>query len=60
MTNNPEKVTGLEENGVKVIKRIPHEIAPNEYNLDYLKAKRDKLRHMITNLGSEKCKETEH
>jgi len=47
MTNNPAKRVGLEGYGLKVVERIPLVIEPCEDNLAYLKAKRDKLDHIL-------------
>ena len=47
MTNNPRKIKGLEDVGIKVTERVPIEIEPNKHNEDYLKVKADKLGHMI-------------
>jgi len=47
LTNNPHKVSQLEFYGIKVSKRIPIEIKPNQFNKKYLKAKRDKLGHLL-------------
>ena len=48
MTNNPRKVSGLDGFGLKIKNRIPIEIPPNENNRDYLRAKRDKLGHLLS------------
>jgi GTP cyclohydrolase II len=45
MTNNPDKVAGLEAAGVKVVERVSHWGAKNEHNQDYLEVKRTKLGH---------------
>jgi 3,4-dihydroxy 2-butanone 4-phosphate synthase/GTP cyclohydrolase II len=47
MTNNPAKRAGLEGYGLELIERVALEIRPNEKNLDYLRAKRDKLGHLL-------------
>jgi len=47
MTNNPKKVVGLSGYGLAIVERIPLEIDPNFFNEHYLKAKRDKLGHLI-------------
>tara|TARA_Y100000813_G_C24026612_1_gene287694 strand:- start:38 stop:628 length:591 start_codon:yes stop_codon:yes gene_type:complete len=47
MTNNPRKIKGLEDVGIKVTERVSIEIEPNKHNEDYLKVKADKLGHMI-------------
>lgn len=46
MTNNPRKIDSLEKLGLKVIQRIPLEVAPNVHNSRYLQTKRDKLGHL--------------
>ena len=45
MTNNPEKVAGLEKAGVRVARRVPHWGAAHEHNADYLEVKKTKLGH---------------
>lgn len=50
MTNNPKKMIGLEGYGLKVVKRVPVEAAPNEKNIVYLKTKKKKLGHMLDNV----------
>lgn len=47
LTNNPDKIYGLDGFGLKVIKREPLEIQPQEYDRFYLKTKRDKMGHIF-------------
>ncbi len=47
MTNNPKKIVGLEEYGLKITKRIPLAIPPNKNNKKYLSTKKSKLNHML-------------
>ncbi len=47
MTNNPKKIVGVEGYGVKVVKRVPIEIKPNENNVRYLKTKKNKMGHLL-------------
>lgn len=47
MTNNPRKLVGLEGYGMKVVERVPLKITANQHNLEYLKAKVEKLGHLI-------------
>lgn len=49
LTNNPKKVVGLEGYGLKIRKRLPIEIEPNEVNLSYLKTKKGKMGHILDN-----------
>lgn len=47
MTNNPDKMKGLEEAGMPVASREPIEMNHNERNDFYLKTKRDKMGHLL-------------
>ena len=47
ITNNPKKRIGLMGYGLEIVENVPIEIDPNVHNLDYLKAKRDKMGHQI-------------
>jgi 3,4-dihydroxy 2-butanone 4-phosphate synthase/GTP cyclohydrolase II len=47
LTNNPDKRAGLEGYGLAIDERIPLEVEPNPHNLDYLRAKREKLGHLL-------------
>lgn len=47
MTNNPTKVVGLEGYGLNIVSRVPIEIAPNARNRSYLKAKKERMGHML-------------
>lgn len=48
LTNNPEKVTGIAQYGLKIVERVPLEVKPGRYNTKYLRAKRDRLGHLLT------------
>jgi 3,4-dihydroxy 2-butanone 4-phosphate synthase / GTP cyclohydrolase II len=47
LSNNPEKVQGLEQEGIAVEKRIPLEIQPNSLTRKYLTIKKEKLGHIL-------------
>lgn len=47
MTNNPDKITGLEEFGIKVVERVPIEVNGNSVNEFYLKTKKEKMNHIL-------------
>jgi len=47
LTNNPDKRAGLEGYGLAIDERIALEIEPNPHNVDYLRAKREKLGHLL-------------
>lgn len=48
LTNNPDKMKGLESGGIRVLSRIPLEIPPREGNRGYLKTKKDFFGHLIS------------
>jgi 3,4-dihydroxy 2-butanone 4-phosphate synthase/GTP cyclohydrolase II len=47
LTNNPRKVVGLEGYGLKITEQVPIRVKPNPHNERYLKAKREKMGHLI-------------
>lgn len=47
LSNNPEKVQGLEQEGIRVEKRVPLEIDPHSFSREYLKIKKEKLGHIL-------------
>lgn len=50
LTNNPEKVTSLEDYGVAVTERVPLTPRANDHNLTYLLTKRDRMGHLLPDL----------
>ena len=48
MTNNPAKIEQLEAHGVHVTKRIPLEIPAKPSNARYLRTKKLRLRHLLS------------
>ena len=53
LTNNPAKRAGLEGYGLSIVERVPLETRPTKQNLGYLKAKREKLGHLLENIETE-------
>lgn len=47
LTNNPQKVAGLEAQGLAVVERLPLKIAANPHNAQYLDTKRDRTGHKL-------------
>lgn len=47
MTNNPVKRVGLESFGIEIVENLPIEIAPNPYNLRYMRTKKEKMYHNL-------------
>ena len=50
LSNNPEKVQGLKQEGILVDKRLPLEIPPHSLTKGYLKIKKEKLGHILSNV----------
>lgn len=50
LTNNPSKVYGLDGFGISVSKRVPIEIAPQKYDLGYLKVKKERMGHVFNEI----------
>jgi 3,4-dihydroxy 2-butanone 4-phosphate synthase/GTP cyclohydrolase II len=47
MTNNPRKIVGLKGYGLEVVEIVPIKIQTNPENEKYIKAKREKLGHLL-------------
>ena len=50
MTNNPDKFGGLEGFGLRITERVGLETRPTEFNIDYLRTKRDRMGHLLEGL----------
>ncbi len=48
LSNNPEKVLGLEREGIQVVERLALEISPSSTTQEYLKIKKEKLGHFLS------------
>jgi len=59
LTNNPRKIVGLAGYGIKIVERVPIEVEPSPYSLDYLKTKRDRMGHLIEILLEDSIKKGE-
>jgi 3,4-dihydroxy 2-butanone 4-phosphate synthase/GTP cyclohydrolase II len=47
LTNNPKKIIGLEGYGLRVTDQVPIEHAPGPHNRDYLRAKKERMGHLL-------------
>lgn len=47
LSNNPDKIAKLEQEGIRITRRVPIVIASNEHNHDYLETKRVRMGHLI-------------
>ncbi|WP_067544329.1 bifunctional 3,4-dihydroxy-2-butanone-4-phosphate synthase/GTP cyclohydrolase II [Nocardia crassostreae] len=52
LSNNPAKQSGLEAHGIGVDARIPLQTSPTEHNVHYLRTKRDRMRHHLTEIDA--------
>jgi 3,4-dihydroxy 2-butanone 4-phosphate synthase / GTP cyclohydrolase II len=52
LTNNPRKSLALADAGIEVVARIPCEVAPTPYSLDYLRTKKEKMGHALSLRGN--------
>lgn len=50
LTNNPVKRVGLESFGLNVTEIVPIEIAPNPFDINYLRTKKNRMGHTIDNV----------
>lgn len=50
LTNNPKKLAGLHGYDLEIVEQVPLEVEPHEHNREYLRAKRDKLGHILPHL----------
>ncbi len=56
ITNNPKKIRELERYGIVVDQRVPIEVGHHSENLPYLKAKVEKMAHLLTLKKEEKSR----
>ncbi len=50
LTNNPAKRAGLEGYGLSIVERLPIQTEPTPQNIGYLRAKREKMGHLLEGL----------
>ena len=50
LTNNPDKVYGIGDFSLDIIERVPIEIEPQAFDIDYLKTKKKKMGHVLKNV----------
>ncbi|MGD1012781.1 MAG: bifunctional 3,4-dihydroxy-2-butanone-4-phosphate synthase/GTP cyclohydrolase II [Acidimicrobiales bacterium] len=53
MTNNPSKYGGLEGFGLNIVERVALESRPTEFNIEYLRTKRERMGHLLGGLDDD-------
>lgn len=48
LTNNPQKISGIEGFGLEIVERVPIQIQGNSRNIRYLKTKKEKMGHLLS------------
>jgi GTP cyclohydrolase II len=51
LSNNPDKVRAVEEAGIRVVERVPCEVAPHQHTQKYLNTKKQKMGHLLSTPG---------
>jgi len=47
MTNNPDKISALEQDGITVVERIPCQVQRSDRSDSYLRTKKDRMGHLL-------------
>jgi 3,4-dihydroxy 2-butanone 4-phosphate synthase/GTP cyclohydrolase II len=47
MSNNPDKIRGLEEEGIQVVERVPLLVDSSPFRSGYLQTKKEKMGHLL-------------
>lgn len=50
LTNNPDKIQKLQSYNINVVERVPIEVGRNSFNTNYLDTKREKFKHMLSQI----------
>ncbi|MDW8167085.1 MAG: GTP cyclohydrolase II [Acidobacteriota bacterium] len=50
LSNNPHKIAALRKAGLCIVERVPLEVEPTEETITYLRAKKEKLGHLLSSV----------
>jgi len=50
LSNNPHKIAALQKAGLCIVERVPLEVEPTEETVTYLRAKKEKLGHLLSSV----------
>jgi 3,4-dihydroxy 2-butanone 4-phosphate synthase/GTP cyclohydrolase II len=50
LTNNPKKYIALSGYGLEIVERVPVEVQYGKENIHYMKTKKEKMGHLLTNV----------
>ena len=50
LTNNPDKVYQLKEFGLEIAERVPIQMDATAYDIRYLRTKRDRMGHLLSEI----------
>jgi 3,4-dihydroxy 2-butanone 4-phosphate synthase / GTP cyclohydrolase II len=53
LTNNPEKIYGLQDFGIEIKERVPIEVKPQKYDQKYISTKKEKMGHIFNSINME-------
>ena len=52
LTNNPRKIIGLSGYNLDIVERVPIEVGYCEHNIEYMRTKREKMGHQLTEIDN--------
>ena len=50
LTNNPDKIYGLNGFGLEIKERVPIEVKPQKHDIVYMKTKKEKMGHILNEI----------
>jgi GTP cyclohydrolase II len=47
LSNNPDKISGLENEGIRVVERVPSLVESSPFCREYMQTKKEKMGHLL-------------